>query len=81
MPSSDAIYLHDTPNRGLFGKTDRALSSGCVRVERSDDLASILLKEAGWSMDKKQKVLASQKRLLRIFVRIIQSIYTMLLHG
>lgn len=61
MPSSDAIYLHDTPNRGLFGKTDRALSSGCVRVERSDDLASILLKEAGWSMDRKQKVLASQK--------------------
>lgn len=61
MPSSDAIYLHDTPNRGLFGKTDRALSSGCVRVERSDELASILLKEAGWSMDKKQKVLASEK--------------------
>ncbi|WGE86833.1 L,D-transpeptidase family protein [Actinobacillus equuli subsp. haemolyticus] len=61
MPSSDAIYLHDTPNRGLFGKTDRALSSGCVRVERSDDLASILLKEVGRSMDKKQKVLASQK--------------------
>jgi len=47
MPSSDAIYLHDTPNRGLFGKNDRALSSGCVRVERSDELASILLKEAG----------------------------------
>ena len=61
MPSSDAIYLHDTPNRGLFGKTDRALSSGCVRVERSDDLASILLKEAGWNADKKQKVLDSQK--------------------
>ncbi|WGE31221.1 L,D-transpeptidase family protein [Actinobacillus genomosp. 2] len=61
MPSSDAIYLHDTPNRGLFSKTDRALSSGCVRVERSDELASILLKEAGWSMDKKQQVLASEK--------------------
>lgn len=61
MPSSDAIYLHDTPNRGLFGKTDRALSSGCVRVEKADALASILLKEAGWSMDKKNNVLASQK--------------------
>lgn len=61
MPSSNAIYLHDTPNHGLFGKTDRALSSGCVRVERSDDLASILLKEAGWSMDKKQTVLDSKK--------------------
>lgn len=61
MPSSDAIYLHDTPNRGLFGKTDRALSSGCVRVEQADALASILLKEAGWSNDKKNSVLASQK--------------------
>ncbi len=61
MPSSDAIYLHDTPNHSLFNKTSRALSSGCVRVAKSDDLASILLKEAGWSMDKKQTVLASKK--------------------
>ncbi|MCK3657462.1 L,D-transpeptidase [Pasteurellaceae bacterium Pebbles2] len=61
MPSSDAIYLHDTPNRGLFNKSARALSSGCVRVAKSDELASVLLKEAGWSMDKKQNVLASKK--------------------
>lgn len=61
MPSSDAIYLHDTPNRGLFGKTNRALSSGCVRVAKSDELATILLKEAGWSADKKNQVLGSKK--------------------
>ncbi|MGQ0286301.1 L,D-transpeptidase family protein [Pasteurellaceae bacterium 22721_9_1] len=61
MPSSDAIYLHDTPNRGLFSKTARALSSGCVRVAKSDELATILLKEAGWSAAKKQSVLASKK--------------------
>lgn len=61
MPSSDAIYLHDTPNRGLFGKNDRALSSGCVRVHKSDELATLLLKEAGWSDGKKQGVLASKK--------------------
>lgn len=61
MPSSDAIYLHDTPNRGLFGKNDRALSSGCVRVAKSDELATLLLKEAGWSDGKKQNVLASRK--------------------
>ncbi|MFU2113896.1 L,D-transpeptidase family protein [[Pasteurella] aerogenes] len=61
MPSSDAIYLHDTPNHSLFGRTDRALSSGCVRVNKSDELASILLKEAGWSDAKKQQVLKSKK--------------------
>lgn len=61
MPSSDAIYLHDTPNRGLFGKTNRALSSGCVRVAKSDELATLLLKEAGWTDSKKQSVLASRK--------------------
>ncbi|WP_133543282.1 L,D-transpeptidase family protein [Mesocricetibacter intestinalis] len=61
MPSSDAIYLHDTPSRHLFKKKDRALSSGCVRVEKSDQLAGMLLQEAGWSTDKKQKVLNSRK--------------------
>ncbi|OOF38676.1 L,D-transpeptidase [Rodentibacter rarus] len=61
MPSSDAIYLHDTPNRSLFSRKDRALSSGCVRVEKSSQLADILLKEAGWSENRKQSVLASKK--------------------
>lgn len=61
MPSSDAIYLHDTPNHGLFSRKDRALSSGCVRVEKSDQLATILLKEAGWSEERKRSVLASKK--------------------
>lgn len=61
MPSSDAIYLHDTPNRGLFSRTERALSSGCVRVAKADELATLLLKEAGWSTQRKQNVLASKQ--------------------
>ncbi|PJG83110.1 L,D-transpeptidase family protein [Caviibacterium pharyngocola] len=61
MPSSDAIYLHDTPNHTLFGKKDRALSSGCIRVEKSDQLATILLKESGWSEERKQRVLKSRQ--------------------
>lgn len=48
MPSSDAIYLHDTPNHNLFQKEIRALSSGCVRVNKASDLASLLLQNAGW---------------------------------
>ncbi|OIX96313.1 L,D-transpeptidase [Serratia fonticola] len=49
MPSSDAIYLHDTPNHGLFQKDIRALSSGCVRVNKASDLANMLLQDAGWN--------------------------------
>ena len=49
MPSSDAIYLHDTPNHTLFQKDERALSSGCVRVNKASELANMLLQDAGWN--------------------------------
>ncbi|MBE2893691.1 L,D-transpeptidase family protein [Pasteurellaceae bacterium NCTC 11878] len=61
MPSSEAIYLHDTPSRGLFSRSDRALSSGCVRVHKADELATLLLNENGWTTARKQQVLASKK--------------------
>ncbi|EBV2193975.1 L,D-transpeptidase [Salmonella enterica] len=49
MPSSDAIYLHDTPNHNLFQRDARALSSGCVRVNKASELANMLLQDAGWN--------------------------------
>ena len=36
------IYLHHTNEPDLFDRPGRALSSGCVRVERWDDLAAFL---------------------------------------
>ena len=39
MPNPHAIFLHDTPARGLFANDNRALSHGCVRVERALELA------------------------------------------
>ncbi|WGL99294.1 L,D-transpeptidase [Arsenophonus sp. aPb] len=48
MPSSDAIYLHDTPNHSLFNRQNRSISSGCVRVNKASVLASILLARASW---------------------------------
>ncbi|GAC1612128.1 MAG: hypothetical protein NVS3B27_00820 [Novosphingobium sp.] len=38
MPNPHAIYIHDTPNRSLFNLTSRALSHGCIRAERADEL-------------------------------------------
>ncbi|MEH0876324.1 L,D-transpeptidase [Pectobacterium cacticida] len=49
MPNSDAIYLHDTPNHNLFQRDIRALSSGCVRVNKASELANMLLQDAGWN--------------------------------
>ncbi|MGF1704120.1 L,D-transpeptidase family protein [Photobacterium makurazakiensis] len=43
MPNDYSVYLHDTPSRGLFNKTKRNLSSGCVRVEKAAELASYIL--------------------------------------
>lgn len=39
MPNPHAIFLHDTPARGLFGQDKRALSHGCIRTERALELA------------------------------------------
>lgn len=38
MPNEHAIFIHDTPSRGLFGQAYRALSHGCVRTERAIEL-------------------------------------------
>ncbi len=38
MPNEHAIFIHDTPSRGLFAASQRALSHGCVRTERATEL-------------------------------------------
>ncbi|WP_447555539.1 L,D-transpeptidase family protein [Vreelandella sp. EE22] len=47
FPNNDMIYLHDTPAQGMFGRTRRALSSGCIRVEGISELAQLLLRDSG----------------------------------
>lgn len=52
LPNDEAIYLHDTPKRSLFQRTARAYSSGCIRLEKPDLFANLLLTEgAGWSQE------------------------------
>lgn len=52
IPNSDDIYLHDTPNRKAFSRSDRALSHGCVRLEHPDELALYVLRDKDWSREK-----------------------------
>ncbi len=48
MPNKLAVYMHDTPSKGLFGADYRFLSHGCVRVQGVYDYAAWLLEGTGW---------------------------------
>ena len=43
LPNPFGVYLHDTPEGGLFARARRDKSHGCVRVERPFDLARFAL--------------------------------------
>lgn len=61
MPNNDAIYMHDTPDRHLFTRGQRAFSSGCIRLERPMELLSAALSgTAGWDRARADRVLASR---------------------
>jgi L,D-transpeptidase YcbB len=60
FPNRFSVYLHDTPSRSLFDRTVRALSHGCVRIERPADLAAWVLRDAPeWSPEAIQAALDS----------------------
>jgi murein L,D-transpeptidase YcbB/YkuD len=40
-----SVFLHDTPHEGLFAESNRAYSSGCVRLEEPFRLVEFLLGE------------------------------------
>jgi L,D-transpeptidase YcbB len=43
FPNKFLVYQHDTPDKYLFAKEERAFSHGCMRVQNPDQYASILL--------------------------------------
>jgi murein L,D-transpeptidase YcbB/YkuD len=47
MANDQAIYLHDTSAPGLFDRSQRHLSHGCVRVEDASGFAQMLADDAG----------------------------------
>jgi L,D-transpeptidase YcbB len=43
FPNEFDVYLHDTPDGHLFSRTQRDFSSGCIRLERPEDFARLML--------------------------------------
>ncbi|RED22019.1 murein L,D-transpeptidase YcbB/YkuD [Flavobacterium cutihirudinis] len=62
FPNHHSVYLHDTNHRNYFGRNNRSLSSGCVRVENPLELAEHILADSiNFSREKIDTIIASKK--------------------
>lgn len=53
FPNKHSVYIHDTPARSLFEREDRALSHGCIRIQKPFELAKLLLSfDPSWTDEK-----------------------------
>lgn len=61
FPNNDAIFLHDTPTKTLFGRQERNFSSGCVRVQDVRGLVTWLMQgdSAEWNASRVESSVAS----------------------
>jgi len=46
------VYLHDTPLRSMFGREDRRISHGCIRVENLRELTALLMQQPVGTVDR-----------------------------
>lgn len=59
-----AVFMHDTPSKGLFGRSVRAESSGCIRVQNVEQLVSWILRgNYDWNQTRIQDVKQTGERI------------------
>ena len=62
FPNKHIVYLHDTPSKSKFKRAERALSSGCIRIQNPLHFAELLLADKlGWSRVKINAVVKSRE--------------------
>jgi murein L,D-transpeptidase YcbB/YkuD len=62
FPNKHLVFIHDTPSRSLFERTDRTFSSGCIRTEKPFELAEILLDNpAKWNQESFKRIIDSRQ--------------------
>jgi len=67
FPNDYAVYMHDTPSRGLFGASHRAFSHGCMRVDQPFALAEAVLgPRSGWSEARVKKLIGPSERYINL---------------
>jgi len=81
FPNTHAVYLHDTPSKQLFNRTERTFSSGCIRIENPYRFAELLLDgDPNWDRERVIEAVNSLKTQpirLRKPVEVILLYWTM----
>ena len=65
FPNQHAVYLHDTPNRNLFGAERRAFSHGCVRLDQPFRFADFVLGQE-WTEARLRSLIGKGERTIRL---------------
>ena len=67
FPNQHAVYLHDTPTRGLFANSVRAYSHGCVRLDKPFKFAEVVLgAENGWTEERARKLIGGKNETIKL---------------
>ena len=73
FPNQYSVYIHDSPSRSLYLQTDRSFSSGCIRIEKSRELAEYLLKDKPeWGPEQIKNAIALGKERTIILANPVQ---------
>jgi murein L,D-transpeptidase YcbB/YkuD len=79
FPNEFNVYLHSTPSQAAFAREERALSHGCVRVEKPLELAEFVLKDdPSWT---REAIEAAMKAGEPRTVNLKQPIWVFILYG
>jgi len=80
FPNSFNIYMHDTPEKGFFDRSERDLRHGCIRLSDAPKMANYLLRNSSeWSPEKIKTAMNSGKEQfvkLKSPVPVIITYYT-----
>jgi murein L,D-transpeptidase YcbB/YkuD len=79
FPNQYDVYMHGTPERGLFGRSRRDLSHGCIRIEDPAALAAWVLRDdPQWTPD---RINAAMHGETSIEVKLPHGILILILYG
>jgi len=80
FPNEYHVYLHSTPSTELFARTQRAFSSGCIRVEQPAELTAWALRNSpGWTLERARQAMESGRD--NVTVRLAQPIPVFIVYG